>query len=181
MKVQFRPVDRSGTGAEWVMRVEEWDGEVTESDLHQAKPEHVGGVSVLRVVRSADRRKFAMGRTASGRWVSWPLPAEGISDDELDAWASNPTNRGDYNSVPALRPLTPEQRTLAIAEAHIRVNTSPGWIHSAAVHQGARDVLAGRTPMADLNAKLMAHDPTGDKAAAAARQGKGFEQFASEA
>lgn len=175
-EVQFR---RGGTSG-WTMKVQGYGERPVIHDLYETKPD-AGGVSVISVVFTANHRKFATGRTAGGRLVAWPLPAEGVTDDELDAWVVNTIDRGHNRSVPFLRPLTPEQRQIALREAHIRMNTSTGWIFSSAVEQAARDVARGEFPMTKLNERLMAHDPTGHKAEAAARQGKSFGQFADEA
>lgn len=104
-----------------------------------------------------------------------------ISDEQLDEWAANTIHRGNHAAEPHLRPLTPEQRAQAVSEARIRMNTSPGWLFSHAVWQGAQDVAAGRRPMHELNQKLMAHDPDGTKAARAAATGQGWDGFKADA
>jgi hypothetical protein len=99
-----------------------------------------------------------------------------MDDAELITWASVATmNANDYATT--LQPLTPRLRRLALSEASIRVNTSPGWTFSGALSQAAKDVANGQTPCVKLNETLMAHDPSGEKAAQAARTGQSWETF----
>jgi hypothetical protein len=99
-----------------------------------------------------------------------------VLDEELDRKAVSP-GRGDQAEAEILRPLTPRVRALVKSEAMVRLNTSPGYVWSGALEQARRDVLAGRTPMGELNARLMAYDPDGTKAAKAAEQGVSWESF----
>jgi hypothetical protein len=99
-----------------------------------------------------------------------------MDDAELITWASVATmNANDYAAT--LQPLTPRLRRLALSEASIRVNTSPGWTFSGALSQAAKDVASGQTPCVKLNETLMAHDPSGEKAAEASRTGQSWEAF----
>lgn len=99
-----------------------------------------------------------------------------ITDAQLDEW-ENGHSAGDRNAAPYLRPLTPEQRGLAVADAMCRMNIQPGYNYSGAVCASAEDVKQGRTPYLDENDRLMAYDPTGEKAADAARRGQSWQAF----
>ncbi|MEU6362175.1 hypothetical protein [Streptomyces albidoflavus] len=103
-----------------------------------------------------------------------------ISDEQLDMWARG-ASKGHSLSVEALRPLAPEVRPAVMREAQAFVNVTPGWTLSGAVWEAAKNVPAGRTPGGDTAARMLAYDPTGHKAAAAAASGRGWEGFAADA
>lgn len=75
-----------------------------------------------------------------------------ITDEKLDEWEAQSIHRGNRAAAPMLRELTPGQRTVAIAEAHTRMNLSAGWIYSTAIWQAVQDLKAGRTPSLDAAA-----------------------------
>lgn len=75
-----------------------------------------------------------------------------ITDEQLDEWEAQNVHRGNKAAAPILRELTPEQRTVAVAEAHTRMNLSAGWNYSGAVWQAVQDLKAGRTPCLDAAA-----------------------------
>lgn len=103
-----------------------------------------------------------------------------ITNAQLDEWATG-SHMGYQNSVEYLRPLTPEQRAQAIDEAIVIQNTTPGYNFSGAVWQAVKNVQRGdRWGQAKADA-LMAYDPTGEKAAAHARNGGDWDGFASKA
>jgi hypothetical protein len=91
-----------------------------------------------------------------------------ISDETLDKWEANSAAPGYRNSVPHLRPFTPEQRGEIYAEAGTLMNIEPGWVFSRAVARSAENFRKGLTPAADRAAALLAWDPTGNKAASGA-------------
>lgn len=76
-----------------------------------------------------------------------------ITDAQLDEWEAQTVHKGNRAAAPILRELTPAQRTVAIAEAHTRLNMSPGWIYSGAIWQAVKDLKAGRTPSLDSAAE----------------------------
>lgn len=76
-----------------------------------------------------------------------------ITDARLDEWEAQSTHKGNKAAAPILRELTPGQRTVAIAEAHTRMNLSAGWNYSGAVWQAVQDLKLGRTPCLDTAAK----------------------------
>lgn len=76
-----------------------------------------------------------------------------ITDEQLDEWEAQSIHRGNKAAAPILRELTPGQRTVAIAEAHTRMNLSPGWIYSGAIWQAVQDLKQGRTPCLDTAAE----------------------------
>lgn len=75
-----------------------------------------------------------------------------ITDEKLDEWEAQNIHRGNKAAAPILRELTPGQRTVAIAEAHTRMNLSSGWNYSGAVWQAVQDLKLGRTPCLDIAA-----------------------------
>ncbi|MFE6000228.1 hypothetical protein ACFQ6C_25765 [Streptomyces sp. NPDC056454] len=104
-----------------------------------------------------------------------------ISDEQLDMWVAGRAGKGPQNSAVALRPLDPAVRPAVMREAQAFMNVTPGWTLSGAVWEAAKNVPVGRTPGGDLADTLMAHDPTGEKAAVGAARGQGWESFVGDA
>lgn len=103
-----------------------------------------------------------------------------ISDAQLDLWEQG-THKGESGSVPALRPLTPQERYLAKDEATALMNTTPGYTMASAMAAAARGVREGRTPGLDAAKALIAYDPSGTKAAAHAAEGGSWGSFREQA
>lgn len=72
-----------------------------------------------------------------------------ISDEQLDLWEENVSNKGYSAAADFLRPLAPELRPTAVLEANTRMGLQPGWNFSGAVWQAVKDMGQGRTPCLD--------------------------------
>lgn len=72
-----------------------------------------------------------------------------ISDEQLDLWEENVSNKGYSVAADFLRPLAPELRPTAVLEANTRMGLQPGWNFSGAVWQAVKDMGQGRTPCLD--------------------------------
>lgn len=106
-----------------------------------------------------------------------------VTDADLDALAARGSGMapGPIREAEILRPLTPRVRALVRAEGMVWMNTTPGWDWSGSLWEARKNVLSGRTPGRELNARLMAHDPTGERAADAAANGRGWDGFMADA
>jgi hypothetical protein len=81
-----------------------------------------------------------------------------ITDEQLDEWEGQTVHKGNRAAAPILRELTPGQRTVAVAEAHTRMNLSGGWNYSSAIWQAVSDLKQGRTPCLDSAAMYRAEE-----------------------
>jgi hypothetical protein len=106
-----------------------------------------------------------------------------VTDADLDKLSAMGSDMapGPIREAEILRPLTPRVRALVRSEAHTWMNTSPGWNWSGSLEQARKNVLSGRTPALELGKKLMAYDPTGERAAEAANNGQSWETFRDDA
>lgn len=106
-----------------------------------------------------------------------------VTDADLDALAARGSDfaPGPIREAEILRPLTPRVRALVRAEGMVWMNTTPGWDWSGSLWEARRNVLARKTTGRELNARLMAYDPDGTKAAEAAANGRGWDGFMADA
>lgn len=109
---------------------------------------------------------------AAGEWVPTEEEEQNLlTDDILDNWETGKVGIGYQNAVKFLRPLHPALRRLAISEGVIWSNMGGGGRWSSAVEFGAREIAAGRCTNIMRNRAVIANDPHGTKASAAAQAG----------
>lgn len=87
---------------------------------------------------------------------TWKLEegASVITDEQLTSWL-NGASIGHRNAVPALLPLHPALRPLAVKEGTITMNMAPGWNFSGAVAYGAQEIAAGRCDHIEMNQAII--------------------------
>lgn len=119
-----------------------------------------------------EKLKALIASIEDGTWEVSPEEEDKLlADSELDVWASGKIGEGYKNAVPHLRPLHPALRRLAISEGVIWSNMGGGGRWSSAVEYGAREIVAGRCSNIMRNQAVIANDPHGTKATAAAERG----------
>lgn len=119
-----------------------------------------------------EKLKALIASIEDGAWEVSPEEEDKLLTDEtLDMWATGKVGEGYKNAVQYLRPLHPALRRLAISEGVIWSNMGGGGRWSSAVAYGAREIAAGRCENIMRNQAVIANDPTGAKATAAAERG----------